>query len=155
GFLLREPAYFLVDRLDDVRFGHSRHKTLVTQVFARGALQTRESARDPSKQPIQADVESLCRITKILGGYKAIARSQLEAGNPAPERWSEGLQAALPLDIDPFIGDPHPPRSHASAHPHLSRIDPHDHRRSRVELEVALELRADLVLAVGDVAAES
>src|SRR6185436_11797253 len=47
GFFLREPAYFLVDRLDDVRLGHSRHKTYVTRVYGTCVTQATESLRDP------------------------------------------------------------------------------------------------------------
>src|SRR5690242_4327132 len=49
GFLLRETAYFLVDGLDDVRFGHSRHKTSVTQVFAPCVTQALETIRSPTQ----------------------------------------------------------------------------------------------------------
>src|SRR5690606_30187011 len=51
SFLLREPAYFLVDGLDDVRLGHSRHKTYVTRVYATRAIQACEtSQRSPTSR---------------------------------------------------------------------------------------------------------
>src|SRR5688500_5064331 len=78
GFFLRESAYFFVDRLDDVRFGHSRHRVRLTH--SRGARAN--------------NVPACLRIGLLLGDEGCVPRHEPDLIFVPLRRW-RGYRLAL------------------------------------------------------------